>query len=307
MKKWICGALAALLLLLAGCGDTDQDRYENAIALYEAGNYAEASREFARLGDYEDSASMVAACEYALAAALYEAGEFSEAEAAFAALGDYGSSAAMVTACRYNLAVQLMNEGYYPDAAAAFEALGEYEDAPQLRQQALELHEQARWRDLLAFLIAQPPYMTGEGCYVGITAADPDELTFWAEKTMDLGFYVVVDRCAVSFTLGAAEGRYELQTQTQTQADGLTGRTTCSAGGSIKLAELRADTQLALTDFHYHGQDVYGNVTERTEPGITELVTARELLPVLLENIPALLEQSGTGYTLQELGFTGLE
>lgn len=337
MKKWICVLLAVLLLLLTGCDSQD---YEQAQALYQAGDYAAAAEVFEALGDYEDSSQMAMACKYALAQEQYEAGEYTAASREFALLGDYEDSPQMVTACQYALAEELYEAGELLAAEASFRTLGDYRDSPDwvLRCRyeqgralleagdypaALEIFgsltgfedaaaqlQQAQWLQLQAFLIGQPPYVTEDGCCVGITAADPDQLTLWAEKTMDLGFYVVVDRCAISFTLGETEGRYELQTQTRTEADGLTGRTSCSAGGTILLAELTADTQLPLSDFYYYGQDVYGNVTERTEPWLGErerFAEIRGMLAVMLEHVPVLLEQSGSGYTLHALGLTGAE
>lgn len=337
MKKWICVILAAACLLLTGCDSKD---YKTATELYGAGEYAAAAQAFRTLGDYKDSAAMVTACEYALAQQLLAAGDWADAQKAFEALGSYADSAEQALRCRYEQAKTLMEGGVYPEAEKAFESLGDYADSAQLAlqcryEQAVALLEaddyagalalfaslgdygdsatllqQAQWLQLQRFLIEQPPYMTEDGYNVGITAIDPDQLTLWVEKIMDLGFYVVVDRCAISFALGADEGRYELQSQTQTMADGLTGRTSSTADGTILLAELMPDTQLPLTNFYYHGQDVYGNITERTEPWLGErekFAEIRGMLSVLFEHIPVLLEQSGTGYTLQSFGLTGAE
>lgn len=337
MKKRICILLLSALMLLTGCARED---YEQAQALYQAKEYAAAAKAFEALGDYEDSAAMVTACEYALAQQMLAAGNWVGAEMAFAALGDYEDSPEQVLRCRYEQAKILLEGDAYLEAEQMFVALDDYADSAQLALQcrykqgkallevgdnsgALEIFEslgdyedaaallqQARWRKLQAFLIEQPPYVTEDGYYVGVTAIDPDHLTLWVEKIMDLGFYVVVDRCAISFTMGAAEGRYELQSQTQTEADGLTGRTSSSADGTILLAELTADTQLPLSNFHYYGQDVYGNVTERTEPWLGErerFAEIRGMLAVLFAHIPVLLKQSGTGYSLQYFGLTGVE
>ena len=331
MKKWICVALVAALLLLTGC---DQKQYQQAQELYQAGNYSAAVKVFASLGDYEDSLQMVTACQYHLAMQLYESKDFQAAETAFLALGAYENSSELALRCRYEQGVLLMAEAAYPEAEAIFADLGEFENSAELvlrcryergkelmaaedyaAAQAIfqtldgyedsdALLQQARWKHLLVFLAEQPPYSVAEGCQVGITAFDPDQLTVWAERTSDLGFYVVVDRCAISFTLGDTQGSYQLQTQTQTQADGLTGRSSASATGTVSLAELTPDTRLPRTNFSYYGQDVYGNVTQRSEPLVSELTDTQELLAVLLEQIPALLAQSSTGYTLSEFGFT---
>ena len=329
MKKWSCVLLAIVCLLLAGCNSRD---YETAMELYGAENYKAAAEAFRTLGDYEDSAAMAAACEYALAEQLYADENWVAAEAAFAALRDYEDSADRVLRCRYEQAKILLEGGAYPEAGAAFTALGEFADSreqvkrckyeqakvwlklgeyPVAREifgelgdyeDAPELLEQARWGMLTSFLIEQSPYFLGDGYQVGITASDPNQLTFYVEKVMDLGFYVVVDRCAIAFTVGEAEGKYELQTQTRTQSDGLSGRTSCTASGTVALASLTPETRLPLDNFYYHGQDVYGNVTERTEPLVSDLAEPQALLKVLLEQIPVVLQSSGSGYTLEEFG-----
>lgn len=330
MKKWICALLAAACLLLAGCNSKD---YEAAMELYGAGNYAAAAKAFRLLGDYQDSSAMASACEYALAEQLYADENWVGAEAAFTALGNYEDSAQRVLRCRYEQAKILLEGGAYPEAGAAFTVLGDFEDSPEQVKRcryeqgklwleageypvareifaglgayadAPQLLEQARWGMLQTFLIEQSPYFFGDGYQVGITAFDQGQLTFCAERIVDLGFYVVADRCAITFTMGETEAKYELQTQTQTQSDGLTGRTSTTASGIVSLVSLTPDTLLPLDNFYYHGQDVYGNVTERTQPLVSDLAEPQALLKVLLEHIPVLLESSGSGYTLQEFGF----
>lgn len=339
MKKRIWLLLAAVLLLLAGCARDDYEqaqtlyqagdyraaaeafdalgdyedsarmaavcRYAQAMALFEAGEYTEASREFTLLEDYEDSRRMVLACQYALAEKLYDAGDLLAAEASFAALGDYEDSRERADRCRYELAGQLLAGGEYLEAAQAYGELGDYADAAQRQQDA-------RWLALQNFISRQEPSVTVQGVRVYLSSVedDPQSVTLWAEKTLDLGFYSVTDRCGITLKRGQSQGHYQLLTETQTYADGLTGYTRSSASDTVELAALTADTQLPLANFYYYGQDVYGNVTERTEPWLGErerFDEIRGMLAVLLEQVPALLEQSGTAYTLQELGLTGLE
>ena len=73
-KKTICVAmlLSLLVLLLAGCGETDQSRYENAQSLMAKGQFAEAAAKFDKLGSYEDFAKLSMYCKAArsMAAAI---------------------------------------------------------------------------------------------------------------------------------------------------------------------------------------------------------------------------------------------
>ena len=64
-KRTICVAmlLSLLVLLLAGCGETDQSRYENAQSLMAKGQFAEAAGKFEELGSYEESAKLSMYCK----------------------------------------------------------------------------------------------------------------------------------------------------------------------------------------------------------------------------------------------------
>ena len=250
---------------------------------------------FLQLGDYEDSADMVLRCRYGQGLRLLDEKAYPEAEEIFTALGQWEDSADLVLRCRYEQGKEFLAAEDYAGAMELFSGLAEYQDAPALL-------EQARWKQLHSFLIRQPFADVDGGCLVGITAFDPDQLTLWVEKTMDLGFYVVTDRCEISFTLGQAQGQYLLQTQTQTKADGLTGRSSTTASGAVELASLTADTLLPLTNVSFYGEDVYGNIYHDSLTWGAVLTNPQGLLKTLLEHIPAILEQSGAGYTLQELG-----
>lgn len=301
MKKGII-LLLVLCVLLTGCEGRE---YEQAMALYEAGDYAAASAIFTELADYEDSAAMVTACAYGQAMDAFEAGDFEQAKAAFEALGGYQDSTAMITACRYALAEALFAAGDFRAAQLAFEALGDYQDAAGLAADA-------RWLSIGQYIRRYG--QTGEDGVTSVSvaagavtvhlAADgPEGLILWAEQTQDLGFLTTRELCQVSLKRERAQADYILSTDTKSYADGLEGFTQITAGGSIPLAELGPDTVLPPEDFSGYARDVYGTEYTWQTPGVTDLVAAQGLLAVLLEQVPALLEQTGTGYTLPELGF----
>ena len=71
MKSKFLYTLVCLLLtsfLLTGCNSSD---YKKATQLYSEGNYEEALALFTKLGDYEDSAQMAAACQKGLMYQVY--------------------------------------------------------------------------------------------------------------------------------------------------------------------------------------------------------------------------------------------
>jgi len=105
MKKIVLGLMAGLIVLalFVGCsGNT----YEKAMSLYEEGNFAEAEKIFAKLGDYEDSAEMVKKCRYETAMAFYNEAKFAEAQKIFDELGKYEKSEDMAKACQAELQYQ---------------------------------------------------------------------------------------------------------------------------------------------------------------------------------------------------------
>lgn len=90
-KQLVYGILlASMALSLTAC---DGSNYKKATELYNNGQYAEAAEIFTKLGDYEDSADMVLACQYGEAKALYEAGDYEGALEKFEGIREYEDSA----------------------------------------------------------------------------------------------------------------------------------------------------------------------------------------------------------------------
>ena len=106
--------------------------YEEANALFGAGEYKAAKEAFAALGEHKDSADMIPECDYRIAAALLEEGEYEQARAIFVSLGEYKDSADKISECDYLAAVVLLEAGKYEEAKAAFAALGEYKDSEDM-------------------------------------------------------------------------------------------------------------------------------------------------------------------------------
>jgi len=133
----IVAAVAAALLYILVIRPTN--KYNNAVALMESGQYNEAISAFEALDGYKDSVAKIDECidgKYNAAVALMEASNYSEAIAEFEALGAYKDSASKIDECnvaiteiKYNNAVALMEASNYSEAIAAFEVLGAYKDS----------------------------------------------------------------------------------------------------------------------------------------------------------------------------------
>lgn len=90
MKKIIMIVmLMVCTLALTGC---EKSNYEKAVSLYEEGDYDEAKEIFVKLGEYEDSATMVKACDYSKAVKLYEAKDYDNSISIFESIKEYEDS-----------------------------------------------------------------------------------------------------------------------------------------------------------------------------------------------------------------------
>lgn len=138
---FLSGAAVALaLILVLVINGAKKKNYEAAIALFDAGGYAEAASAFDAMGSYEDSMERAALCRqwetYTHASSLAEtddSGKLSEAETLFRSLGTFEDAAQQAVQCRnrveYGAALTLEQEARYEEALVAFTALGEFSDA----------------------------------------------------------------------------------------------------------------------------------------------------------------------------------
>lgn len=120
-----------------------QVKYNDALALFEAEKFAEATIAFAELGDYRDSEEKIEEInitvldkQYDAAVELMDAKNYNEAISAFATLGDYRDSKEKAEEIRntvldnqYNEAEELFNAGEYSKAINIYTALNDYKDS----------------------------------------------------------------------------------------------------------------------------------------------------------------------------------
>lgn len=204
MRKILCLCMVtALCLILCSCASY---RYEDAMSLYEAGDYEKALVVFEALDDYEDSRQKAAECELAIryqdAVALMDAGSYEEALAAFKDLGDYEESLQKATECgleiRYQDAVALMDAGNYEDALAVFEVLEGYRDSAALMESCYTTIMDGKYRDAVAMMEQDPVQafellMALDGYSDSELKADSLYEHYAAEmrKTADVGDYIL--------------------------------------------------------------------------------------------------------------------
>lgn len=151
----VCAVVA--IILLATKVMIPNGKYNDAVALMDAGSYEEAFVAFEAMGGYKDSAQKIEDCELAIlegkynnAVALMEAGNYEEAASAFEALDNFKDSAEMADeaaiAAKYASAESLLAEGKTGAAAIAFGKIADYKDS---RERSKTLWDQTAHRETI--------------------------------------------------------------------------------------------------------------------------------------------------------------
>ena len=123
-----------------------EQEYEAAVALYNAGEYEHAKNAFSQLVGYKDSSSYLNKCkksindqDYDTALALYNNGKYQEAMSSFKSLNGYKNSEEMIEKCQitiidhdYDAALGLYKAGEYENAKNAFVKLNGYKDSEEM-------------------------------------------------------------------------------------------------------------------------------------------------------------------------------
>ena len=306
MKKCILTGIV-LALLLTGCGNSN---YKKAMALYEDGKYEEAIVLFLELGDYEDSAEKVTACNYGIAVNFYNSGDYETAMNLFTTLGDYEDSAQKIQDCRYQIAVKACESEDYVTALNLFIMLCDYRDAAECRLETA-------WKALRAYIAEHGEQLesTTKLSYVNkssnmqtvqtdlaLVSSNPEQLILYNGNKIDTMGIVNFSDLAITITRGQPEAAFQMSSK-------LTGLGTISetnGDGLLNISSATENTQLNPGNYLYFYTDIYGKSHSETELDATGRAALQEHYTYLLEGITAILEQTGLGITLSDLGFTAM-
>lgn len=127
-------AVVFISVTLTACDSSD---YNQAIALFDSGNYESAKIIFEALGDYENSSEYVKDCDYHMAKDEYNNGNYKSAIAIYESLGEYKDSSEQITICTYSIGVELFETGSYVEALEVFEGLSGYDDSEEFGERCI--------------------------------------------------------------------------------------------------------------------------------------------------------------------------
>jgi len=130
--KIVVGVIVAVIVVIAlACYIyvSKLGKYNDAVGLYEAGQYNDAAVAFEDVGAFRDAARMAQKSYYEVGGAALLAGDFDAAKEAFAAAGDFDNAADMLTKVDYRKAISLLNAGEGAAAAAIFAEMVGYNQA----------------------------------------------------------------------------------------------------------------------------------------------------------------------------------
>ena len=133
----ICAVIAVIAFVIVNITVlTPKRNYNNAVALYENGQYEKAETIFTSLGNYKDSAEQIDNCEkgksYQAAEVLLDSGDYENAIATFEALGDYLDSADRVKECYYSKGSFYYSMEDYANALVCFQKSVPFNDSQDM-------------------------------------------------------------------------------------------------------------------------------------------------------------------------------
>ena len=167
--------IAAVVVVMIACAIAwcipnviiPNNKYQQALALREAGQYDDAIAAFAELGDYSDAAQQLPKTKYQQAVALRENGQYDDAIAAFEELDDYSDSKKQINETKYQQAVALRENGQYENACTIFWSIADYSDAKTQfsetkYQQAVSLRKARKYESAIAVFASLNDYRDAE-------------------------------------------------------------------------------------------------------------------------------------------------
>lgn len=294
MKRLLMvGLLLCLLVSMSGCTLLD---YQKANKLYKKGAYVQAEEIYQSLGDFADSEEMAVIsgkkADYAEAEELYAAGAYAQALALYTGLEMYSDSPLKAVMCQYEAGKACIAAGNYEEAVTWLEPLGNYEDsAEQLNLAKWNWLGQQRHTKVLD---------AGSGRNRTLSIEMPEKETL-VLRLLDTGLLLGLPyKTEFEMTLvrGVVGAEYTL-TYNSTNIKNITEIST----GTVELHQFAEG--LAVEVFTQTITDAEGITTESTDvaDAIMTKTVAADVVAVVTECLPQLLEDSGVNISMADLGF----
>ena len=214
---------------------------------------------------------------------------------------------------KYKKAVELYDSGDYQAAIVIFSELGDYEDSAKYLKDAkwYALHdyiEKNGRRVGSSYALEKSGPVENYAIttvYVATVDSDPDSLIINATYVKDLGFMQYQDDCVLVVYKDLSYAYYSLNSEHTLVTGGKSGGGECSADGHVEIGYITEWTSLNRnSNFSSYSKDIYGNVESSYSPDETDLTDAQGLLDDLLSFSKSIIEETGLGITLADLGFT---
>ena len=257
MKKFaIIAAAAAVVVIIAALLVNKvvipNAKYNDAVALMEAGEYDAAIAAFEALGGYKDSEDRIAEANlsmaYEAAEAMLAAGDRSGAIAAFGALGAYADSEKRIPeiqADAYAVAEQMLRDGDNVHAAMLFGTAGDYQDA---RQRSMDIWSKIVVHNTIAVDGLGTVALKADGTAVatGDNKYGQFDLSEWKD--------VISVARAYSSTIGLRNDGSIIVAGSESEASQWTDIVAIAAAGSSRVVGLKTDGTVVTTSHTKYGE-----------------------------------------------------
>ncbi len=296
-KKLIPILAVALVLVIAAVAITfftvikPTMKYNEAVDLMHSKKYEDAIEIFSELDGYKDSETKINECNYKIAVKLMDDEKFEDALELFTELGKYKDSKTKINECNYAIANELMDDKKYEEAREIFLSLGDH----------------------------------GESAQMAITAAQYMLVDYLDGKEVDIETINEYSATGIEYEDGKLYMAYMFMSESPIEVDLIVG-TAITPGetealffGSDKLSsyaayyEAEAEIHIDLTTYKSGDTITWEDfsVTGRTAQGTryTQSETLLDAAPTsamtnITQHLESLLEESGLGLTMADIGFT---
>ena len=293
--------LVCLCISLTGCKVLD---YAKASHHYKKGNYGQAQELYASLDSYADSAAMAhiswQKADYEAAGEAYAAGDYRQAMELYYGLEMYMDSPIRAIESQYALGLALIESGQYGEAQDLLQALGTYEKSAYHAQRATDLWLRQTLTECGG--IALNLDEAGQQKLLLVTTGGETVDVIYIRESRILG---LPSSCRFTLTIFPATQVAGYKASYRSEA---TNTILEEAAGMVEPAVFCAGQGLSAYSFTQTITEPDGtqSVSTDTESAIILQSLLAEATAVIAENLPALLAQTGTDITPEDLGFLAL-